>query len=73
MQLYLRYADGEQKIVEFDKVAVADNQFWGFNYVTDDINESAVPIEPSFYSWLNWTLTESQIVQQVQELIEATS
>jgi len=71
-QMYLRYDNGTQQLISFDKVAYYNNQYWGFNYYTDDTNEDAPTMGTSFYSWLNSSLTTSEITSQVQGLIEAT-
>ena len=71
-QMYLRYDSGTQELTSFDKVANKNDQYWGFNYVTDDTNESISDMGTTFYTWRNWSLTEAQVVNQVQGLINST-
>jgi len=71
-QIYVIYDDDSQSLVSFDKVAVHGNQYWAFNYVSGDINDSTQSVGTTLYSWINWSLTTDQITSQVQSLIEAT-
>jgi hypothetical protein len=70
--MHLRYDNGNQSLIRFDKVAYYGNQYWGFNYYTDDVNQSAPQMGNSFFSWLNTSLSESDITTQVQNLINQT-
>jgi hypothetical protein len=69
-QMHLRYDNGNQSLVRFDKVAYYNDQYFAFNYYTDDSNQSAPQMGNSFFSWLNESLSEADITVQVENMIE---
>ena len=73
-QIYARYSSGTQKLGRFDRVVMAGNQTWAFNYV--NANESFTTLtnlaNNTLVVWENQTLTETQITSQVSNLINRT-
>ena len=74
LEVDIRYFNGTQDNGIFDKVSFNGTQRWGFNYVTS--GESFTNMASSSYNvfnvWENSSLTYNQIMNQVQNFINAT-
>jgi len=73
-QIYISYINTTQMLATFDKVATEGNQTWAFNYISENESFSGMIglYNNSLTIWENQSLTEAEITQQVQELINNT-
>jgi len=72
-QIYTVTFTNQQSQGKFDKVAILSNQTWAFNYITSGENYAYVnPLLNIVNIWENETLPYSQIITQVENLIDNT-
>ena len=71
--IYVRLANGSQKMDRFDTVAVYGSQRWAFNYLTGtDAYANLFNVTPIFYVWEDQSLYIPQIKSQVSAFINGT-
>jgi len=72
-QIAIRYSNGTQILVSFDKVALSGNQTWAFNYITDGESWSGMSnLSTTVYIWERESLTTVQIRAEVESAINST-
>ncbi|MFH1840080.1 MAG: LamG domain-containing protein [Nanoarchaeota archaeon] len=72
-QIYTVTLSNQQTMGSFDKVAILGNQTWAFNYLTSGESYTNVNgLGTTVNIWENETLSYSQIVTQVESLIDGT-
>ncbi|MFC1715684.1 LamG domain-containing protein [Candidatus Poribacteria bacterium] len=72
-RVYVRLANGSQKLGRFDKVAVYGSQRWAFNYLTgSEAYTNLFNVTPLLYVWEETSLTNPEITSQVSALISGT-
>ncbi len=73
-QLYVVNESDNHSTGRFDEVAVLNNQTWGFNYLTGSEQFVSVPSLLNIVNvWQNQSLTYTQLVKSVEQIINSTT
>jgi len=71
--IYLRYLNGTQAVGQFDEFTANGTKRWAFNYLTGAENSTGMQnLTTNVYVWEKYSLTASDIRNEVETLINAT-
>lgn len=72
--MFLGYDDSSSVMARFDKVAILNDNYWAFNYITDgEANVSVSNMTSNFFVWQGYNLGEGEVSSAVENLISSTS